>query len=544
MQRLIRHIRWRIRKINFGRHKTESKKLTARKAACLSADRSLQKQKPSQTRAQQAAPLQVISGRANIAQVCEEKKKSRVQVGIIAALRRNCSALISNRMKLPGEDFMNRVVTKFLLAAAILSAPAFGQTQATPPAAAPAGAPAATPAPRLRSPEIADDHHVTFRIYAPKATEVTFNADWIGATNLPMTKDDQGVWSTTLGPLDAQLYGYWFSVDGVRTLDPSNSETERDGNRFESLLMVSGSADAMWDFKDVPHGTIEEVWYPSPTLHLDQRRMYVYLPPNYQANGTKKYPVLYLLHGAGGDEDAWVTMGRANIIMDNLIAAGKAVPMIVVMPNGNATQSVSQGFGDGPTPSLQQVTAPAPNPGAGAGRGPAAGPGGNPGGAPGANPDANPAAGGRGPQMPAQPYAGSYPESIVNDVIPFVEKNYRVYTDKNHRAIAGLSMGGAQTVTTTNNNPNLFGYIGVFSAGGRVGDTTFESQLSEIKKDGVKLYWTGAGDTDMARAGTVALESDLKSKDFPTSYKEIPGRHYWFLWRDFLSDFGTKIFQP
>jgi enterochelin esterase family protein len=404
----------------------------------------------------------------------------------------------------------------------------------------------------VKSPEIADDRHVTFRIYAPKANEVTLDADWIGATNLPMTKDDSGVWSTTVGPLDAQLYGYSFSVDGARTLDPSNSETERDGNRFWSLLMVSGPADAMWDFKDVPHGTVEEVWYPSPTLHMDQRRMDVYLPPDYHSNSNKKYPVLYLLHGAGGDEDAWVTMGRANIILDNLIAAGKATPMIVVMPNGNGTQTVSQGFGLGPTPSVQQVTAPAPNPGAGGafGRGPGPGAPGAPGaaGAPGAPAmqgarGANPGGAAAPRQMPQQAYAGSYSESLVKDVIPFVEKTYRVDTDKSHRAIAGLSMGGGQTVTITDNNPNLFAYIGVFSAGGRVGDPTFESQVDQIKKDGVKLYWTGAGDVDMARAGTVALEGDLKSKDFPTSYKEIPGRHYWFLWRDFLSDFGTQIFK-
>jgi enterochelin esterase-like enzyme len=447
---------------------------------------------------------------------------------------------------------MTKMVLGFALAAALLAVPVYSQAQAAP-SAAPAGAaaaqgaasaPAARPAP-LRSPDISADHHVTFRLRAPNANAVTFNADWMNATNMPMTKDDSGVWSITVGPLDAQLYGYWFLVDGVRTLDPSNSETERDGNRFSSLLMVSGPADDMWDFKDVPHGTIEQVWYPSPTLHMDQRRMYVYLPPDYHSSGNKKYPVLYLLHGAGGDEDAWVTMGRANIIMDNLIAAG-ATPMIVVMPNGNATQTVSQGFGDGPTPSVQQVTAPAPNPGAaGAAGGPGnfagrgnAGAGAGAGTAPGAA-----AGGGRGLQMPMQAYAGSYAESLVKDIIPFVEKNYRVYTDKNHRAIAGLSMGGGQTVTITDNNPNLFGYIGVFSAGGRVGDPTFESQLQEIKKDGVKLYWTGAGDVDMARAGTVALEQDLKSKDFPTSYKEIPGRHYWFLWRDFLSDYGAKIFK-
>lgn len=423
---------------------------------------------------------------------------------------------------------MNRVCRRLVIAAALLAAPAYCQNQAAPAPAPPA---AVARAPRLRSPEISDDRHVTFRVYAPYANEVTLNGDWIGATNIAMTKDDSGVWSLTLGPLDAQLYGYWFVVDGARVLDPSNSETERDGNRFESLAMVSGAADAMWDFKDVPHGTVEQVWYPSPTLHMDQRRMYVYLPPDYDTNAHKEYPVLYLLHGAGGDEDAWVTMGRANIILDNLIAAGKAIPMIVVMPNGNATQTVSQGFGLGPTPSMQQVTAPAPNPGPGG-----AFPGRGANGAAGGNPP------GRGMRGPA-PYAGSYPQSIVDDIVPFVQKHYRVYKDKDHRAIAGLSMGGAQTVVTTNNNPNLFGYVGVFSAGGQVGDPTFESQLSEIKKDGVKFYWTGAGDSDMARPGTVTLEADLKEKGFPTSYKEIPGRHYWFLWRDFLSDYASLLFK-
>lgn len=221
-------------------------------------------------------------------------------------------------------------------------------------------------------------------------------------------------------------------------------------------------------------------------------------------------------------------MGRATVIMDNLIASGKAQPMIVVMPNGNATQSVSQGFGVGPTPSTTQVTAPAPNPGQGAP--------GMPGSAP-VDPNTP------RPQRPPAPYAGSYPESLVKDVIPFVEKTYRAYTDKPHRAIAGLSMGGGQTVTITNNNPKLFDYIGVFSAGGRVGDPEFEAQLSEIQKNKVKLYWTGAGDIDMARSGTVALSADLKEKGFPTSYKEIPGRHYWFLWRDFLADYAGQIFK-
>src|SRR4029079_13177623 len=172
------------------------------------------------------------------------------------------------------------------------------------------------------------------------------------------TKDDAGVWSTSLVPLAPQLWGYWFMVDGVKALDPNNAETQRDGARYDNLLMVSGPESEWWDFKDVPHGTVQAVWYPSPTLKLANRRMMVYTPPGYES-AHHKYPVLYLLHGGGGDEDAWLTMGRANIIMDNLIAANKAKPMIVVMPNGNATQTVSQGFGLGPTPAAQPVHAPA-----------------------------------------------------------------------------------------------------------------------------------------------------------------------------------------
>src|SRR3954464_2721273 len=326
----------------------------------------------------------------------------------------------------------HRVSAAALILAATMSPTASGQ------APAPA-AQAARPAP-LKSPEIHPDRTVTFRLSAPKASEVTLNGSWDNGTDLKMAKDEEGVWSATIGPLAPQLWGYWFVVDGVKALDPSNGETQRDGARYDNLLMISGPESEWWDFKDVPHGTIQAVWYPSPTLKQASRRMMVYTPPGYET-GTTKYPVLYLLHGGGGDEEAWLTMGRANIIMDNLIAAGKAKPMIVVMPNGNATQSVSQGFGYGPPPARQSVQAPAPPPlqaAGGAGRG--------------AAPGAAPGAGGRGPQ----PYAGSYPESLVKDVIPFVEKNFRVLATKDDRAIAGLSMGGGHTLAATNNNPGTF----------------------------------------------------------------------------------------
>ena len=375
-------------------------------------------------------------------------------------------------------------------------------------------------APRPVSPEIHADRTVTFRLFAPKANEVTLNGSWEGARDIKMTKDDNGIWSVTAGPLGVQLWGYWYLVDGVKALDPGNGETERDGSRIDNLLMISGPESDLWDFKDVPHGTIHTVWYPSPTLKQDRRRMYIYTPPGYEANQTR-YPVLYLLHGGGGDEDAWVTMGRANVILDNLLAAGKAKPMIVVMPNGNATQTVSQGYAYGPTPAPQSVQAPAPPPlqaAAGGGRGAAA-------------------------PRPPQPYPGSYPESLVKDVIPFVEKTYRAIANKDNRAIAGLSMGGGHTLMATNNNPGVFGYIGVFSSGPRTVDEAYEKQLDAVKAGGVKFYWTGAGTTDMAREGTMNLHSLLEKHGFKTSYKEIPGSHYWFLWRDFLGDFGSMLFR-
>jgi len=398
-------------------------------------------------------------------------------------------------------------------------------------------APAAAPAPpmgqggrgpqgpRVVSPEILPDHKVTFRLYAPNATKVVVNGNWDQGANIAMTKDDQGIWSVTVGPLGEQLWGYSFNMDGVKVMDPGNGEYQRDGNRYDSMLMISGPGSDPWDFKpEIPHGAVQAVWYPSEILKQKGRRMYVYTPPNY-FNTSERYPVLYLLHGGGGDEDAWTTMGRANIILDNLIAAGKVKPMLVVMPNGNATQIVSQGYAFGPTPPRQSVTAPAPPPvqaaqGAGGGRGP--------GGAP----------GGRGPQ----PYEGSYPHSLVKEVIPFIEKNYRVIADKNSRAIAGLSMGGGQTVQATNNNPGVFGYIAVWSAGGQ--DTPeFAAALTKVKEAGVKHYWIGAGTTDMARPGAETLSTVVKKVGLDTSYHTAPGAHYWFIWREFLSEYTQILFR-
>jgi enterochelin esterase-like enzyme len=384
--------------------------------------------------------------------------------------------------------------------------------------------------PRVISPEILPDKKVAFRLLAPKAEQVLLNGNWDNGTNIKMIKDDQGIWSVTVGPIGEQLWGYSFNVDGLKVLDPGNGEYQRDGNRYDNLLMISGPGSDLWDFKpDVPHGAVQAMWYPSEILKQKGRRMYVYTPPDYNTSNTR-YPVLYLLHGGGGDEDAWVTMGRANVIMDNLIAQGKAKPMLIVMPNGNAAQIVSQGYAYGPTPPLRSVTAPAPPPvqaaqGLGAGRGP---------GAPGAPAGPVP--------RPPQPYPGSYPHSLVKEVIPFIEKNYRVIADKDSRAIAGLSMGGGHTVQATNNNPGVFGWIAVWSAGGQ--DTPeFAEALTKVKEAGVKHYWIGVGTTDFALKGSETLLSVAKKVDLNPSYHTAPGAHYWFIWRQFLGEYGSILFK-
>jgi len=359
------------------------------------------------------------------------------------------------------------------------------------------------------SPEILPDGRVTFRLLAPNAVEVQVNGDWEGGAGVPMARDDKGTWSATVGPLAPELWGYTFSVDGVRTLDPRNPNTKRDGARLDSILLVSGPASSLYELKDVPHGQVSLVWYPSPTLKLT-RRMYIYTPPGYAAS-RERFPVLYLLHGAGGDEDAWVTLGRTNMILDNLIAQGKAKPMIVVMPNGNANQTVGQGTAYGLPPARVQAPAPAQTPGA------------------------------RG----AVPSFGTvFPDSLVKDIVPYIAKNYRVIADKNGRAIAGLSMGGGHTVAATNGNPGFFGYIGVFSAGIRNAGEETDKQFAALKAGGVKLYYVGCGVKDqLAYTGSQALVELLKKHGFAHLFNETPGGHTWANWRIYLADLAPRLFR-
>ena len=361
--------------------------------------------------------------------------------------------------------------------------------------------PAFTRAPALVSPEIHADNKVTFRLSAPKAEEVAVSGEWMegfGASE-KMSKDAEGVWSITVGPLAPEFYGYSFNVDGVNVLDPSNSNHKRDGRRVNCILLIPGKESELYEVKDVPHGTIAKVWYESPTLDLT-RRMYVYTPPGYESSGDK-YPVFYLLHGGGGDEDAWSTLGRTSQILDNLISQGKALPMIVVMPNGNAYQAGTPG----------EVPAPA----------------------------------GRSSMSreDRMKFTGMFEKSLVADIVPFMEKNYRVLADKEHRAVAGLSMGGGHTFQVTNDNPEMFGYIGVFSAGARNVDETVENQLKSLKA-GNRLYWIACGvDDSLAYAGSQNLVAVLKKLGFKHTFRESTGGHTWANWRIYLSEIAPLLFK-
>src|SRR5262245_10805708 len=292
---------------------------------------------------------------------------------------------------------------------------AAGRDSQPPPAGRGVG-PGASAAPAFVSPEILPDRHITFRIFAPTADEVRLVGTDIprNTQGLPMTKADNGVWELTIGPLEPGSYRYNFSVNGVAVIDPRSPAISQSNNNVWSLVHMPGT-DFM-DTKDVPHGAVASLTYYSTALQR-VRRMHVYTPPGYELGGGK-FPVFYLLHGAGDCDDSWSSVGRAGFILDNLIAVKKARPMIVVMPAGHTSRTTG-GRGAAPT--------------AGVGRGTAA--------------------------------ADEFVQDFVKDIMPYVEKNYRVIADRPHRAIAGLSMGGGQTLNVAMARPDQFTYIGVFSSG-------------------------------------------------------------------------------
>src|SRR5262249_27630307 len=307
------------------------------------------------------------------------------QTGVPGGRRLRRPAAGASPRSRPGGSRMTRTLTilGLLILAGLADSPAAAQQPKKEQPNAP-----------LVSPEVHPDKKVTFRIRAPKASEVTLRGDWMTGAPEKLAKDDTGVWSVTVGPLTPDFYSYIFTVDGVRTLDPANPTIKQGMASLDNMFFLSGPEADFEDNKPVPHGDVRKVWYQSTTLK-DQRRMHVYTPPGYDA-GTEKYPVFYLLHGGGDEDSGGSTIGRAGVILDNLIAAGKARPMIVVMPNGSL-----------PRPAV----------------------------APGAKLD------------PAELAAlqNRFTDELLKDVVPHVEKNFRVRPGPENRALAGLSMGGGQT---------------------------------------------------------------------------------------------------
>jgi enterochelin esterase-like enzyme len=356
-----------------------------------------------------------------------------------------------------------------------------------------------TPNDRLVSPEVHPDRKVTFRIYAPKASEVVFRGDWMQGPPVQLTKDDRGVWSATVGPLRPDFYSYVFVVDGVHTLDPKNPTIKQGIARLDNMFFLPGPEADFQDNKPVPHGDIRKVWYQSATLG-QQRRMHVYTPPGYDQSG-KKYPVLYLLHGAGDEDSGWSTIGRAGFILDNLIAARKAQPMLVVMPNGSL-----------PRPPIR--------------------PGGQ----------RDPAA-----RLALQ---DRFTKELLKDIVPHVEKHFRVLVGPEHRALAGLSMGGGQTLRVLTTHPDQFAYVGIWSAGLFRGDPAqYEKQNQAFFQDAakvnasVKLLEVTVGDKDFTLAGSKALSELFKKHGIKHHLRITGGGHTWINWRQYLNEFAPKLFR-
>jgi enterochelin esterase-like enzyme len=374
-----------------------------------------------------------------------------------------------------------------------------------------AEAPAAAAAPPVfKSPEVLPDRRVTFRLYAPKATEVKLSADFLdnnrSGASRPMQKDAAGVWSITQGPLPADFYMYSFNVDGVATLDPRSQAIKEGVASRSNLFEVPGPATAFEDARRVPHGAVSLVWYHSEVAGRT-RRMHVYTPPGYEA-GNAKYPVLYLVHGGGDIDTGWIEGGRANFILDNLIADGKARPMIIVMPDFNMQMPLQAAAG-APAPTRMQTLAWEQD---------------------------------------------LFVKELTGSIIPHIEKTYRVRADRDNRALAGLSMGGARVLRTGPSHLNLFSYLGVFSMGLQKGPTQgvpddFEERNAQFLKNAqesnrqLKLFWIGVGnDDDRIFDGGKLLSETLNRHGIRNEFHESGGGHSWPNWRRYLNEFAPRLF--
>jgi enterochelin esterase family protein len=348
------------------------------------------------------------------------------------------------------------------------------------------------PAPRVVSPEVGPDRRVTFRLLAPNVRELVLTGEFLQG-NRNLEKNDAGVWSVTVGPIEPEIYHYNFIIDGVRTIDPGNPavKTGSTASTIASILEVPGETPAFYDGTPVPHGDIRAHWYESKSLNR-LRRLTVYTPPAYDRDLKARYPVLYLLHGANADESAWQRLGRVNLILDNLIASGRSKPFIVVMPLGYGVP-----------------------PGASGGQG------------------QNTALFGR---------------DLIEDVIPFVQARYRTSTDREARAIAGLSMGGGQALSIGLNQVDLFSHVAGFSAGFGPGadfPKTYASLTAhpEIANKKLRLLWIGCGKEDGALAASKSFSEFLTGNRITHTFRETSGAHTWMVWRRYLSEISPLLFQ-
>ena len=348
------------------------------------------------------------------------------------------------------------------------------------------------------SPQVLSDGSVTFRLAADYATVVSLTGNWMdySAAPIPMKKGEGGVWEVTIPPLEPEIYTYNFIVDGVAVNDPVNFRVQRDGTRYLNMVFVPGERSAAYN--EAKHrGTLTTMWYDSALLGIN-RRMIVYTPYGYEnpKNKKVKYPVLYLLHGVGGDEEAWTSMGRAAQILDNLIERGEAVPMIVVMPNGNPTQQAAQTLG------LENASFDTRSPG----------------------------------------YANAYVNSLVTEIIPFIESHFRAIPKPASRAVSGLSMGGGHTLTASQLYPSTFDYICPLSISSQ--DTPeIRAQLRALKNDGYRLYWIGVGNTDFLYEGAQTLDRILTEEGLPHTFYVSEGGHEWKNWRLYLQTFAKYLFK-
>ena len=389
---------------------------------------------------------------------------------------------------------IRRSVLRAMLPLTLGASLAGAQTPAATPATPPAG-----PRAPIVSPEVRPDRTVTLRFRAPDARQVTLIGELDGKT-YPMTKDANGVWSVTVGPWPHDVYNYQFNVDGVIAMDPQNPSVKLGFGGFPpaSMVEVPGNGLEFDDAKPVPHGSVRMEVYHSGTLGVP-RTLWVYTPPGYDG-GTAHYPVFYLLHGSGNIDSSWMLTGRANLIMDNLIAEGKAKPMIIVNPFGYARQGVGLG------PEIAGTPAP-----------PAAAPGQD------------------------SPFA----KDLLSDVIPFLERTFRTLPGPENRALGGLSMGGGQTVAIGFAHPELFRSLVIMSAGSNNADQLYPAFFDAAKTNAwMKLLWLGIGkDDNLTGASARALDAALTAKGINHTFRLTEGRHEWVVWRHHLNEVAPLLFR-